>query len=271
MADGPEFGRQTLVWAWTLIDLGQVTPDRLVVWSLSPPASPERQALHRLGIETRSIQPFAPGFPHCNKLQQLLDDRFTGNAVTIFTDTDMAFVKPIDDLAQGSNIVAKVVDLPHPPLDMWRQILETAGLPSPDRLMPTSLGQHTTPIINRNGGLYVLPGTAIAALREPWPRWAHWLMRRPDLLPGGYGVHVDQISFGMAVLERHLAIDDLPLAANCPTHVPGLVPDVSPRVLHYHRSVDRDGFLLPVGRPGIDAAILTVNEVIRRRQSGGAR
>jgi FkbM family methyltransferase len=270
MADGPVYGQQALTWAWTLLDIAHVPAERIVVFVVGDTDTAARRHLDELGIETRAIEPFSAALPHCNKLRQLEEPRFREPGVTICCDTDLAFAANIDDLAGTHAIRAKVVDLPNPPIELWRPILEAAGLPADAPLTTTSLREHTTPVGNCNGGLYMLPAWAVTALGEAWPRWVRWLAARPTLLPAPFGVHTDQVAFALALIDGGYSFDALPLEANFPTHLPpAMLPDRSPRVLHYHGNVDASGFLLPVGHRSVDEAIGQVNQTIARRRRDG--
>jgi FkbM family methyltransferase len=266
MADGPTYAQQALTLVWTLLDLAHVPADRLVVHALDDADRTVLRHIETLGVRIRRCAPFDVAHPHCNKLRQLDDPELLAAPVIVLCDTDLAFVQPLD-VAVPRGVRAKVVDLPNPPIDVWRTVLAAADLPFPSTLARTSFGDHVTPPVSCNGGLYVLSSSAAIALRDAWPRWTRWLIARPELLPGPMRVHVDQVAFGLAATELALDIDPLPLGDNCPTHLPAdLVADVAPRVLHYHGRVDASGFLLPTSAPEVDRAIATVNDVIRRRR-----
>jgi FkbM family methyltransferase len=267
MADAPMFAQQTLTLVWTLMDLANVSADRIVVHALDGSDTRLRQQLDSLGVETKRCRPFRLGHPHCNKLQQLEDEHLQAAEVAILCDTDLAFTEHIDDMLSATAVRAKVVDLPNPPLEDWRRILAAAGMPPDAALGRTSFGECDTLAVNCNGGLYMLPGWALRLLAEAWPRWATWLIERPDLLPERFRVHIDQIAFGLAMLEQALPIDPLPLDCNFPTHAAvGPKPNMTPRVIHYHDHVDASGFLQPVGQPRVDLVLASVNAVIRRRR-----
>jgi FkbM family methyltransferase len=270
MAGGPRYAQQTLTLVWTLLDLAAVPAASIVVHALSTADAATRRQLDALGIETRDCPEFAPGHPHCNKLRQLEDARVVAGEPVVFSDTDVAFVRNVEDAMPKSGAAAKVVDLPNPPWAMWQRVLAAAGLSEPASLIHTSFGEHTTPHFNCNGGLYLLQGSAGAALADAWPRWARWLIDRPELLPDGFTVHIDQVAFGLAVHERSVSLDLLSLADNYPTH--GAVdstPDLEPRVIHYHDHLDSSGFLEPVGLARVDAAIARVNQVVAARRRAG--
>ncbi|MEO8481492.1 MAG: class I SAM-dependent methyltransferase [Acidobacteriota bacterium] len=267
MADAPIFAQQTLTLVWTLTDLADVDPGRIIVHALRGSDRSVRRQLDALGVRTVDCEPFDVGHPHCNKLRQLEDADLTAAAPLILCDTDLAFVAPIDDILATVGAKAKAVDRANPPLDTWMLILAAAGFPTPPPLTRTTLGGDPTPAMNCNGGLYLLSPSAISGLRNAWPRWARWLINRPDLLQGSVRVHIDQVAFGLAATELALPVELLTIADNYPTHVAAAeLPNVTPRILHYHQRVDASGFLLPVSLPAVDLAIARVHEVIRRRR-----
>lgn len=269
VADAPKFGQQALTWAWTLMDLAGVPAACLHVSALPGADASVLRQLEALGISIRPCEPFRPGHPHCNKISQLDDPALAGADIVALCDTDLAFAASIEDARSPHAIRAKVTDLPNPPIDTWRRIFGAAGLKEP-AATSTSFGGHPTPVVNCNGGLYLVPGALLAPLRSAWTTWVDWMIARPGLLEGPQRVHVDQVAFGLAVVDAGLPLDLLPLEDNLPTHAwVGPLPDVVPRVLHYHDNVDASGFLRPVGRGAIDAAIGRVNDVIRARRQRG--
>jgi hypothetical protein len=112
---------------------------------------------------------------------------------------------------------------------------------------------------NVNGGVYVIDSSLLPRLAPAWRRWAQWCMRRRALF-GAHWIHVDQVSFAMAVASEALPFRELDRRFNFPTHVAQPVElDRAPAVIHYHRMLDSQQFLLPVGLPLADAAINRVN------------
>ncbi len=267
MAEGPAYAQQTLTWAWTLVDLAHVAPDHILVHALAGADTGVIEHLHDLGVRIVPCTPFRPGHPHCNKLRQLEHDDLRAADVAVLLDTDVACTGPVDDLLSSVAVRAKIADLPNPPPDRWYRILADAALPREAPFVRTSFDDGSTPAVNCNGGVLMLPGGAVRALGDVWPRWVDWLLARPGLLPPPFDVHIDQVAFGLALLDLDLPLDRLPLTGNFPTHaLVGPGPDVDPQVLHYHDHVDASGFLAPIGRPRVDAAMARVNRVIGRRR-----
>ncbi|MEX2500290.1 MAG: class I SAM-dependent methyltransferase [Wenzhouxiangellaceae bacterium] len=224
-----------------------------------------------MGVRIHGINPFHQDHPYCNKLTQLQTPELAEADICVLCDTDIAFSQSVDSLLSTSSIRAKIVDLPNPPIEIWRALLDASGLPQCPTTN-TSFGDGITPTINCNGGLYMIPSEHFRILREAWPRWARWLIDHIKLIPESYQKHIDQMSFGLAVHQFGLPIKHLSLAENYPTHSSvGAKPDISPKVIHYHSNVDSSHRLKQVGAPLVDKRIGWINRMIhqRRRESFG--
>jgi hypothetical protein len=79
-------------------------------------------------------------------------------------------------------------------------------------------------------------------------------------------MHVDQVSFALAMRQLNLEVDHLSMAWNFPTHKPAALiadqHDISPQILHYHRSMTARWYIKPVGVLNVDAAIDRLNASI---------
>lgn len=216
--------------------------------------------LRGLGVEVRTVCRFDERHPYSNKLAQLDSLALADASTVVLTDCDLAFAGRIDALfAGGEAVAAKRVDMGEPDYARWRQIFMAAGFSDPDLGLSTHT-KEATYVHNYNGGIYVLEQPAFRALGEAWPRWNRWLLDRPELL-GREIFYTDQVSFGLAIHELGLTVRMLSSEFNFPTHYPN-VEQVIPIVLHYHRRVDEQGFLLAHGAAEVDAQIALVNEVL---------
>lgn len=271
LADKPKFAVQALLWAWSLIDLAGTPPSRLIVHALPGSCSETIRSLRSLGVGVQRVNPFHPDHPYCNKLTQLQTPQLAEAEICVLCDTDIAFSQSVDSLLSTSTVRAKIVDLPNPPIEVWNVVLKAAKLPQCSTAI-TSFGEHITPTINCNGGLYMIPHDHFGTLQEAWPRWARWLIENVNLIPTAYQKHIDQMSFGLAVHESGIPLEHLSLAENYPTHSSvGEKPDVSAKVIHYHSHVDPSHRLKQVGAPLVDKQIGSINRMIhlRRRESFG--
>jgi len=257
---GPVFPKQALRWARSLIEIAGVPAENLVV-HYTEEAGPDAVApLAKLGVTTIPVAAVSRRRQHLNKLAQLRSNCLQEADLAVLCDCDTVFVTdPRPYLAKGQ-IAAAVVDRPNPPIDRWETLLDRAGLSRQRPDITAGTMQAMTLFENRNGGLYVLPGNTLARLDPPWRKWADWLEGQLDVL-GKRAIHIDQIAFALACLELGIAPELLPRALNFPTHLPlGTVGDDAPVILHYHRHVDGDGKLKPLGAPTVERAIAFVNE-----------
>ena len=260
----PALYHQVMVWAWTAIDLAGVAPAQLVVHGMDGCDPRLRRDLERLGVRWIPSRPFPVGTPMCNKLIQLESDVLLAAGRVVLSDCDLAWRAPIDAGDFADRPRAKVVDLPNPPLELLEALFRDAGFGAVAR-STVSLGGAPTYHNNCNGGLYLLSGEWLRRLREPWPRWLHWVDARARRL-GRYAWHMFQIAFALAMEELGARVEHLPLGYNFPTHTgQGSVGATGIRALHFHRAVDRAGLLRPTGMPPVDETIATVNDVIRAR------
>ncbi|ODS01236.1 hypothetical protein AUC68_12815 [Methyloceanibacter methanicus] len=209
---------------------------------------------------------------YCNKISQVDSvDRFIadGGDFVFLCDCDLAFASPVGDMAPKSDVICgKTVDFPNPRLDKIIELLNAAGfddLPPPTR---DTLTHEPTLRGNLNGGIYGIPVKWLREFGDVWKQIALDLLNCPQRLEilGPHAIHVDQMSFCMALHSTGYPLEILPLTYNCPTHVPlpmsGRELTERPLILHYHDNLDDDGRLGPCGTLAIDAVIQTINENI---------
>jgi hypothetical protein len=76
-------------------------------------------------------------------------------------------------------------------------------------------------------------------------------------------MHVDQVSFALAMRELHANVNELPIVWNYPIHTPiADLPDVSPEIIHYHQRIDANLKLQSIGLPKVDSVIRKLNNRI---------
>lgn len=261
---GPIFLAQAKKWARSLIEIARVSPDDLVVHYMTGLGADCSTSFAPLGVRTAAIEAVSPQRPHLNKLAQLRSEFLVRADLAVLCDCDTLFVAdPRPYLARGM-LAAAVVDRPNPPIGTWEILLLRAGLARQRPDIAVGSAAASTIFENRNGGLYVLPGSRLAELDAPWRRWAQWLENHADLL-GRHTFHIDQIAFALTCLELRIEPELLPKAMNFPTHLPASdAGDGAPIMLHYHRHVDDRGMLRPVGQPLVDRTIAFVNDSLAR-------
>jgi|GEM_PF-3631290 len=237
-------------------------PDRRLMVHLVEGGSPAlRHRIEALGVPVQMIARCVDG-AYCNKIGGLLSAR--GPDPVLATDVDIAFLQQpeIPDPPADGRVWARVVDCPNPPLPILEAILRAAGFSAPLPVVPCGTSDEKTLPINCNGGFYAMSAATAAVMGPAWLRWAQWLFGRPELLPANFRPHIDQISFGLAALERDLAIEPLPADHNVPTHLGPLALTGPAKVLHYHQRQNPDGSLMLLGNPAIDRDIEDFNRRI---------
>ncbi|MEO8134669.1 MAG: class I SAM-dependent methyltransferase, partial [Betaproteobacteria bacterium] len=253
--DGP-FGYQAYVLSRSLMELAGVEPFRITACVLEDAHPSIAATLRSLGIGVERVAPF--GDPYCNKIQQLPKLVDVGASRVVLLDTD-TFVLAKPDFPPGNAVLGKLVDAPNPPIATLVNIFAEAKL----SLRPALSDVVPGPTVegNFNGGLYVLPTANIPEIHAAWAHWARWCLARPDLFADRV-INIDQVSFAMMIADIGLATEALPRRFNTPTHLGPIANAEPPVMLHYHRSVDTQLLLLPVGDSTLDAAIASANRVI---------
>ena len=218
-----------------------------------------------LGVNIVPIVPPDPRSPHCNKICQL--ETFTGGGFdhVVLMDCDTAWVGPMELPRAAADrtapAMAKLVDRPNPPEPALAALFHAAGLGEPDWVAvgyPPDGGRRTDRN-NCNGGLYVLDRAILPGLAPLWRKWALWCLDQGECL-GRHVRNADQLGFALALREMRLAVTPLPIEWNYPTHLPAAeLPDVPPRILHYHKAVSPEHRLLETGIARPDAAIRALN------------
>jgi len=185
---------------------------------------------------------------YCNKLQQLkyfLNKDVDG---VILIDSDMFILENLSDI-YGEHIMAKIVDAPNPMLSTLKNIYTKASLEYPDIVKSDwDIPHNDTFINNFNGGFYYIPKSQINIVYYQWKKWAEWLYSKPDLFENKQQfIHVDQISFSLAIHSNNLEFKLLPSNYNFPIHshakTHSLDKSKNIKVLHFHREIDNFGYI----------------------------
>ncbi len=248
--DTPAIWSSLVPWLATAIDLAGIHPSQLYVHHVCP-LRPEIAALcRRLAINTRAAEPFDRRFPHTNKIRQFATT-FGDARHVILTDVDIAFASPppLDHIR--TPVAGKVVDLPNPPVEILRRIFAIAELPASTTWANAFMNAHDareefeTFLGNCNGGLLVIDREWLALIGRAWAQWARWLIDRIDLLDR-WAVHVDQVSFCLAVNQLGVDVGRLDDAWNFPLGVRVASGAIGPFLLHHHAAFE-NGRLLEQG------------------------
>jgi uncharacterized membrane protein YgdD (TMEM256/DUF423 family) len=211
--------------------------------------------------------PLGPDGAYCNKIHQLFTLADEDFDVLVACDTDLAIMRPLDDVATTEHVRARRVDQENPPLPVLERIREFLGVPQqPEWVAPTCVPQGRTYALNCNGGMLLIPRRFMQPLGEAWLGYATRLTEQRHLLEQWVN-HIDQVSWAFAMLKAGLPFQELPLEYNFPTNLARKrIPRGTygqPVVLHYHRSLDRRGRVRTTGVGLVDKSIREANRRLR--------
>lgn len=261
----PKFFQQVLLWVLSLTKYAGQSPSTLVVHIVEGCPHDWINVLDATGVHIRHIEPFDPRSPHSNKIQQLRTELLYQYDIAVLCDTDIVFCSNIQGLLHNDAVQARIVDVANPPLDIWKDIFNSAKFPADPAAVNAQFDETETYEFNFNGGFYVIPQRYLSTISIDWEKWAHWLIDRREILRQ-WSVHVDQVAFGLAIYENNIPIKPLPEHINVPTHCPGFFDtrklDVEPAVLHYHSAVDASGNLKTTGATAVDKSVGIANSLI---------
>jgi 2-polyprenyl-3-methyl-5-hydroxy-6-metoxy-1,4-benzoquinol methylase len=259
----PLLAAQCFIWLNCLIEIQSVPPAQIFVHHTGIGNADFAIWLKSRRVNLVEITPYDRRNPHCNKLRQLETfARKTFDRVVLM-DCDTAWIGDAP-LPIRAPIAAKIVDFANPPEAILAAIFREAGLGEPcwaEVSFPQGPGARYTDRNNCNGGLYILAGALIPELAVAWRKWADWCLDRRHLF-GGFAMHVDQVSFALALRELGRCVDPLPIEWNYPL-VPGAsFPDVVPQIIHFHRQIGPHCKLGRIGVAKPDQAIDALNRHI---------
>jgi len=206
--------------------------------------------LEEEGFKYHYISPFLDK-KYCNKLQQL--EYFISNDLdvesVILMDADMYVLDNAIYELDSEYIIGKVVDAPNPPLDMIKGIFHKASMMLPNLVdSDWQIPNNQTIKGNFNGGFYYIPAKYINDFNRYWKKWATWLFERQNLFTDPrYIMHIDQLSFAMALQDSAIPCNLLETNYNFPLHSKHksnyLDNKTLVHIVHYHRQIDDFGFI----------------------------
>jgi SAM-dependent methyltransferase len=264
----PRFHLEALRWFGALTTIAGVDPRDLVVHVVGPDTSDALVQLRSRGVTVRSIDPFDPRSPHCNKVAgalKMAEEQTDG--LVVLCDTDVAVLEDPRTLVLPPNSIGgKVVDTPVPPLEVLHRIFVVAEVPAPQTTALPWGEKQATVVGNSNGGLYLIPGPMLPGLASAWEKWARWLLDRRELLLD-WTFHLDQVAMVLALSAEGIGSEQLDVRWNTPIHDLSRIPPEppTPAVIHYHQEIDLEGCIRTTAFPPIDRQIDRVNDVIRRQ------
>ncbi len=262
----PRFLAQGGIFLRTLLAAGVPTGD-IVAQVTQRSGEAGRRLAARFGVRALEL-PLGPDKAYCNKINQLFtlaDDDFD---VLVCCDTDLAILRPLDEVARAEAVRARRVDLENPPLSVLEAARVLLGFPETPALIGTGCEpQAMTYALNCNGGMLLIPQRFIRPLGERWLGYAETLVANRQILQRWVS-HIDQVSWAFAMLRLQLPFEELPVEYNFPLSLAGKLPEGSygrPVVLHHHNAIRRNGRIRKCGVTLVDQAIDEANRRLRRR------
>jgi predicted O-methyltransferase YrrM len=261
--DDPVLVAQAAIWLTCLKERQGVRPEDIFAHITQLSNIEFVDWLHRQRVNVVGIEPFDKRRPHCNKIQQLPTFARCKYDQIVLMDCDTAWIGD-RVLPCGEPVSATIVREPNPPAPVLAEIFAQTGLGEPE-WSPVFFPEPETALTdanNCNGGLYIIRQDFVETLETKWRVWAEWSLSREELFKT-WAVHIDQVSFALAMREAGVQVRHLDLVWNYPTNAPeDRAPDLAPQILHYHRKIAANGRVKTIGRPNVDAAITSLNELI---------
>lgn len=269
--EGARFAYQAWHLAHSLVGFCGARPADINIQCTNRADSYARYLLDKAGFVTHSLPRFGDG-KFCNKIAQFDNLNLCADDVAVLLDTDTIAVGDLREWLDPKCVLGKVVDASNPPLPTMSLIANAAGIEIPGDICRTDSDDGDTYIGNFNGGMYSIPSEHCAALSREWRRWAEWLLsNRPLLGEGRYSIHVDQVSFWLALHTSKVPFRAAPANLNYFTHfdAPHLHFDSTHEIalLHYHNQALNVLGLIEPGvylSPDATRAVNVANEQIGR-------
>ena len=216
----PRFYVEAVLWS---VCVQRFVPSELtesVVWFVGDSPDDLVQWLLDKGIKTRTTSTLLDGSPHCNKIIPFLEAE--EDVAVAVTDADLFFVDDPTSFLAGGRFRAPPNNHSNPPPYIWRNVLSASGMGRPYRpslaLFPGNGGVRESHINNISGGLIFAPNGRVKEFAKIWLRWAQWLVSNFEIMER-WRVHVDQMSFALALEEMGEDVDFLPAQLNTILHL----------------------------------------------------
>lgn len=262
----PLYQAQAYIWVTTLVNHINIAPSNIFVHLVGKEFKTTFiQWLEQVGVKIIHVTPFDTRSPYLNKLQQLSTfANLNQEAYVALMDCDTA-VFSLENLKLDFPVNAKIVDFPVPSLDNLNQIYQAAGLEGVEPVETTFLlkEEKLTDRFNCNGGVVIISLDIVKELEKKWKEYAKWCVNNKEIFEPKRRHHLDQVSFAMALKSLKIELGLLDIEWNYPAHVnPKRLPDVQPKIIHYHKNLNQSMKLEKIGLEKVDSAIATINQVI---------
>lgn len=242
-------------------------PPEDIVAHVTPSSGEAGRALaDAFAVRSVALRP-GPDGKYCNKINQCFTlDAFDFD-VLVACDTDLAILRPLDDIANPHAVRAKRVDSENPPLSVLEDLRAFLGITQrPAIVAPSCAPAGRTYLLNCNGGMLMIPKRYVPALGRSWLDCATRLLMHAKLMQR-WAMHIDQVAWAFAMMQLDLPFDELPIEYNFPLGIAGQVPKgaySAPVVLHHHHRLDRRGLLRRTGVSLVDRSVREANHVLKQ-------
>ncbi|HVR95161.1 MAG TPA: hypothetical protein VMW27_01005 [Thermoanaerobaculia bacterium] len=228
-----------------------------------------RRELERYGAEVRVVPRFDPRNASANKLELFAPALETGAGFLVLLDCDMVVTRDLLPLLDRRFMQSKVVDVPSVTHEAFVPLFRHFGLPLPPRSMRTTL-LDTPTIPYCNTAMVALPADLARRFVPVWRDYNRRILDVLDLM-GPCAHHCHQASFSLALAACPVPLRELTADLNFPLHLTHLEPPpeflaADPAILHYHKEIDADGYLVPSPYPLAQARIEAWNKRLRRER-----
>ncbi|HYG64938.1 MAG TPA: hypothetical protein VEL74_20315, partial [Thermoanaerobaculia bacterium] len=256
---------------------GDLARARFIVCAVEAIDPEARRELEGYGAEVRVVQRFDPRNPTANKLRFLEEATRTArdSDLILLLDCDMVVVRdPLPFLQRGA-LAAKIADVPSVPHEAFERLFEHFGLPLlPRTYLTTLLGAPTMAYFNT--AVVAFPGDLARAIVPVWVDYNRRIVDVRDRLMGSCAHHSHQASLTLALASHPIPVAEAPVEINFPLHLTHIEPpqrflDADPAILHYHKLVDAEGYLLPSVYPRAQARIEEFNRRLRQERAGAGK
>jgi hypothetical protein len=207
--------------------------------------------LEGLGAQVRVVDRFDVRNPYANKLRMLELAKDFDFDVLVALDCDAIVVGDFRDHVPADRVAAKPADVDRLTDAEWRRLFEALRVPVPPKsVVATVTGEPMYPYFN--SGVLFVPRDRCLDLLRGWSRFSDEVLElfdhQPEVIPKRWQLHSGQYSLACALIDGGFPVQPLPVTLNFPTHLvvhERLLRDQGPpRIIQYHKGIDRDGFLL---------------------------